>query len=81
MKREFRKGRIAIQTLFDQELIGVELLVMEFSDLLRQADLPSADCERLRAIRLRDLPDAVNALQLAMKKAQMRAFPMDANGP
>ena len=74
MKRQAKKGRIAKKTPFDEELIAVESLVAEFSDLLKQ---PSAeDYERLFTIRLRQLPDAVKSLQWAMKKAQMQALPL-----
>ena len=74
MKRQAKKGRVAKKTRFDQELIAVESLVSEFSDLLNQ---PSADRERLWTIRLRQLPDAVNSLVWAMKNAQMTALPME----
>ena len=73
MKRQVKKARIAKKTQFDKELIAVESLVAEFSDLLKQ---PSADRERLFDIRLRKLPDAVHSLAWAMKKAQMTAVPM-----
>ena len=75
MKRQAKKGRIAKKTQFDQELIAVESLVAEFSDLLKQ---PSADYERLCTIRLRELPDAVYSLAWSMKKAQMTAVAMEA---
>ena len=74
MKRQAKKARVAKKTRFDQELIAVESLVSEFSDLLKQ---PSADYERLSYIRLRELPDAVHSLVWAMKKAQMTALPME----
>ena len=74
MKRQAKKGRVAKKTQFDQELIAVESLVSEFSDLLHQ---PLADRERLYDIRLRELPDAVHSLVWAMKKAQMTAVPME----
>ena len=74
MKRQVKKARIAKKTQFDQELIAVESLVSEFSDLLHQ---PLADRERLYDIRLRELPDAVHSLVWAMKKAQMTAVPME----
>ena len=75
MKRQAKKGRIAKKTPFDAELIAVESLVSEFSDLLKQ---PSAeDYERLFTIRLRELPDAVYSLAWSMKKAQMTAVPME----
>ena len=74
MKRQAKKARAIRQTPFDQELIVVESLVSEFSDIL---DQPSADRERLWAIRLRELPEAVSSLQWAMKKAQMKALPLE----
>ena len=74
MKRQAKKARAVKQTPFDHELIVVESLVSEFSDLL---DQPSADCERLWAIRLRELPEAVRSLEWAMKKAQMKAVPLE----
>ena len=75
MKRQAKKGRVAKKTPFDEELIAVESLVAEFSDLLKQ---PSADYERLCTIRLRELPDAVHSLVWEMKKAQMTAVAMEA---
>jgi len=74
VKRQAKKGRVAKKTPFDAELIAVESLVSEFSDLLNQS---SADRERLSYIRLRELPDAVHSLVWAMKRAQMTAVPME----
>ena len=74
MKRQAKRGRVAKKTPFDAELIAVESLVSEFSDLLHQ---PSADRERLSYIRLRELPDAVHSLVWAMKQAQMQALPLE----
>ena len=74
MKRQAKKARAIRQTRFDHWLIAIESLAFEFSDIL---DQPSADRERLWAIRLRELPDAVRSLEWAMKKAQMKALPLE----
>jgi hypothetical protein len=74
VKRQAKKARAVKQTRFDHWLIQLESLASEFSDLL---DQPSADHERLWAIRLRELPEAVRSLEWAMKKAQMKALPLE----
>lgn len=85
MKRQAKKARVVAQTQFDRQLIRVEEFVHQFHELLVQAQHSPEDREsiesRLWAIRSRELPEAVHSLEWAMKKAQMRAFPMDANGP
>ncbi len=77
MKRQAKKARAVKQTRFDHWLIKLESLASEFSDLLDHVDEPSADRERLWAIRLRELPEAVRSLAWAMKKAQMKALPLE----
>lgn len=85
MKRQAKKGRVVAQTQFDRQLMRVEELVQQFHDLLVQAQHSPEDREsiesRLWAIRSREILEAFDSLSWAMKKAQMRAFPMDANGP
>lgn len=81
MKRQAKKARAIRQTQFDRELIAVDLLVSEFSTLLEQlVESPAYRDDiatRLWAIRLRELPDAVQSLAWAMKQAQMKALPLE----
>lgn len=83
--RKVRKARVVPQTQFDRQLIRIEQLVQEFHDLIKQQREPSefddATYAKLCAIRLQHLPEAVQSLLWAMKKSQMRAFPLEANGP
>ena len=84
-RRRARKGRVVAQTQFDRQLMRVEQLVQEFHDLIEQGQQSSADREavaaKLWAIRSREFPEAVHSLEWALKKSQMRAFPLEANGP
>ena len=84
MKRQAKKARVVAQTQFDLQLIRVEEIVRQFHDLLIQAQHSPEDREsiesRLWAIRSRELLGAFDSLSWAMKKAQMRAFPLDAEG-
>ena len=88
-RRSFRRGvssktraRVVAQTQFDRQLMRVEELVQQFHDLIEQGQQSPAYregmCAKLWAIRSREILEAFDSLSWAMKKAQMRAFPMDA---
>ena len=84
-RRNVRKARVVAQTQFDRQLMRLESVVSEFSGWLDEVEQSPADREsiaaKLWAIRLNQFSQAVHSLEWAMKKAQMRAFPLDANGP
>ena len=84
-RKKFHKARMVKQTQFDKQLMRLESVVSEFSGWLAEAEQSPADREsiaaKLWALRLNQFSQAVHSLEWAMKKAQMRAFPLDANGP
>lgn len=84
-QRKSHKARVVKQTQFDKQLMRLESVVSEFSGWLAEAEQSQADREsiaaKLWAIRLNQFSQAVHSLEWAMKKAQMRAFPMESNGP
>lgn len=83
-RRKVRKARIVPQTQFDRQLMRLESVVSEFSDWLAEAERSPADREsiaaKLWAIRSQQFPQVVHSLEWAMKKAMMRAFPLEENG-
>ena len=79
------KARVVKQTQFDRQLVRIEQLVQKFHELIEQPQQSPEDREAIQInlwnIRLRHLYEAVHSLEWAMKKAQMQAFPLGANGP